>query len=62
MNFPNTLFSNDNATSNRVIINNIKETALKSNSLQAEVLVKKRIDPKYIYFPENVFDRNTINF
>lgn len=62
MDFPNTLFSNDNATSNRVIINNIKETALNSYSLQAEVLVKKRIDPKYISFPDNVFQSNIINF
>lgn len=51
MNFPDTLFSNDNATSNRAVINNNKDTALKSKSSQAEVLVKKRIDPKYIIFP-----------
>lgn len=48
---PNTLFSSDNAASNRAIINNNKFTALDSPSPQAEVLVKKRIDPKYIIFP-----------
>lgn len=54
MNFPDTLFSNDNATSNRAVIINNKDTALKSNSSQAEVLVKKRIDPKYIIFPRGL--------
>lgn len=51
MDFPDTLFSSDNATSNRAVINSRKETALRSKSPQAEVLVKKRIYPKYIIFP-----------
>lgn len=51
MDLPGTLFSNDNATSNRAVINNAKSTALNSLAPQAEILVKKRIDPKYIIFP-----------
>lgn len=47
---PGTLFSNTNATCNHVVINQIKDTALKSNDIQAEVLVKERIDPTYIIF------------
>lgn len=48
-----TLFSNTNATCNQVIINQFKDTALKSNDLQAEVLVKEKIDPSYIIFNSN---------
>lgn len=52
LNLPGTLFSNDNATSNRAIINNNRFTALHSNSLQAEVLIKTNISVNYIIFPE----------
>lgn len=51
---PSTLFSDDNATSNRATINNDKNTALNSTSPQAEILVKTRIDPAKIIFPENI--------
>ncbi len=45
-----TLFSNDNATSNRALISNNIVTALNSNSQQAEILVKSKIEPEFIYF------------
>jgi hypothetical protein len=48
-----TLFSNTNATCNKVIINQFKDTALKSTDLQAEVLVKEKVDPSYIIFNSN---------
>lgn len=47
---PDTLFSNDNATSSRAIIDYSKLTAFNSKSTQAEILVKKRIEQKYIIF------------
>jgi len=47
---PDTLFSNTNATSNNAIINKFKDTALKSNDEQAEILVKERINPSFIIF------------
>lgn len=46
-----TLFSSDNAVANRTIINSDPRTALESDSPQAEVLIQKRIDPRWISFP-----------
>lgn len=54
-----TLFSSDNATSNRAIINRDWRTAYKSESNQAEVLVEGSLNVRWIIFPvENqlVFD------
>jgi hypothetical protein len=46
-----TLFSNDNATSNRAVINNNPFTALFSKSDQAEILIKSHIPANLITFP-----------
>lgn len=46
-----TLFSSDNAVANRTIINSDPRTALESDSPQAEVLIQKRLDPRWISFP-----------
>lgn len=46
-----TLYSSDNAVANRAIINNDPNTALKSNSIQAEVLILSRLDARWITFP-----------
>lgn len=46
----NTLFSNTNATSNLVIVNSNKETAFSSSDIQAEVLIKEKIDQSFIIF------------
>ena len=51
LNFPEALFSDDNATSNRAIIDNNRYTALNSSSSQAEVLIKEHISVKHIIFP-----------
>lgn len=48
------LFSSDNATSKRSIINTEQATAINSTSTQAEVLIENKIDPKYITFPNRV--------
>lgn len=46
-----TLYSSDNAVAKRAIINNDPDTALKSNSIQAEVLILSRLDARWITFP-----------
>jgi hypothetical protein len=43
-----TLYSSDNAVASWSIINNNPQTALDSNSIQAEVLIKKDLNPKWI--------------
>lgn len=47
-----TLFSSDNAVAKRAIINNDPNTALKSSSIQAEVLVLTILDARWITFPD----------
>ena len=46
--FPNNLFSDTNAASNSAKINSKPKTVLKHGDNQAEVLVKSRIEPRYI--------------
>lgn len=55
---PGTLFSSDNATSNRAIINNYRSTAFDSNSPQAEVLIQSHIPVNYIIFPDIGINNN----
>lgn len=47
----NTLYSNKNATSNDAVINNDKNTALKSDNPQAEILISNALAIKWITFP-----------
>lgn len=46
-----TLFSDRNAAANAAIIDGNAKTALRSNDLQAEVLVKGSLAPRWIAFP-----------
>lgn len=46
-----TLFSDENATSNIAIVDNYWSTAFNSDSVQAEVLIKSSLNPKWITFP-----------
>ena len=46
-----TRFSNDNATSNRFIIDSDPQTAFDSTSSQAEILIEGGLSPKWITFP-----------
>lgn len=52
--WPTTRFSNDNATSNRAVIDSNPSTALGSSSNQAEVLVLSTLGTQWIKFPENL--------
>ena len=54
-----TLYSSDNAVAKRAIINNDPATALKSSSIQAEVLILSRLDARWITFPGS--RRRTVN-
>jgi hypothetical protein len=63
LDFPGTLFSSDNATSNRAIIDNNLYTAIYSSSPQAEVLIRSHIPFEYIIFPnENVNNNPFMGF
>jgi hypothetical protein len=53
MRWRETLYSSDNAVANWSIINNDPRTALESSSIQAEVLVKRGLNVKWIKFPDD---------
>lgn len=59
MRWRETLYSSDNAVANWSIINNDPKTALESSSIQAEVLVKRGLNVKWIKFPD---DKKSENF
>ena len=46
-----TLYSSDNAVANRSIINSDPNTALDSDSIQAEILILGGLNAKWINFP-----------